>query len=200
MVKAVDLLQKEIFNSEDRQIIIGNLRTRLLFMVCGLMKTTPHHFLQELNLSTWEMRRRVGIIDSFEYNLIVMMEKGGNCDLCNKPWKKTEIKIFNEGKKKDEIITWYYQPNCTCYQRCIYCHRWLIVETKEHMKSCRYCGVIGCQQVIRPKIKNPNGEWTTRKETKPCTGIMELETIDHGGFTIYECNKCGHVIKRKIVC
>ena len=193
MKKIGDIINKEVFDGEDRRVIHNNEPMRWLFLVSGLMKSTPQKILMELDLKTWEQRANVGIIERYEYDLIVQAEKGGKCDACGKPWKREEIKI--NGK----IITWVYRPSCTCYPRCIYCQRYLIMETKERMASCRYCGEVTCTRIVANRKRTPDGEWIEGKGRSSCTGIMELKLLNHGGNTVYECNKCGYTIKRKII-
>lgn len=192
MNKAAEIIQKTVFNTGDRYVIEKNKKLLFLFLAAGWMKMDPQRILNELNLETWKTRVNAGIIQQYEYDLMVQAEKGGDCDVCRKPWKKEEIKI--DGK----IVTWYYRPACKCYQRCIYCGRFLIVETKERMTGCRYCHDIECWRLIQSSKETPDGE-VRKGRYRKCKGILELKIPDHGGYTVYECNQCGYTVKHEII-
>ena len=193
MNKAMEIIQKTEFSHEDRSKILSDKIASIFCFVCGLMKTTPQRILSEINIDTWKPRVNAGSIEQYEYDLIVKAEKGGVCDACEKSWKREEIKI------NEKVATWYYRPACTCYPRCIYCGRFLIVETKEKMGGCRYCGEIECYRIIGGNKKTPDGEKVKKSKRRKCTGHLKLKPLDHGGFTVYECDRCGFTVKKEII-
>ncbi len=207
------ILEKQVFDHEDRKEILKDPRLKIMFMIAGLMKTTPQQLLSiENSLRIWEQRYNEGLIESWEFEIYKKEHSGGKCDVCQKPWKKKEVKIDIQKKDSEEkeqiVIAYHYQPNCTCYMRCYFCNRFLIIETKSKLTYCRYCsGVLrngkvkypGCWQVTREKKQTPDGQWITGKKMRNCTGAMHLKAEGHGEYTVYECSQCGYILKKRII-
>ncbi len=217
-MESKSIFEKEIFDSHDRAEVLKDSRLKNIFLAAGLMKSTPQQLLSiERSIEIWKERYKQGLIESWELEIYTKGNQGGVCDVCEKPWKKIKVIIesINQKTKKrqKETIAYHYQPACTCYMRCYFCNRFLLIETKKKLEYCLYCssymsrgkekgfkpGYPQCWNLKPEEKRNPDGEKYPTGKFRKCDGLLKLKYEDHKEFTMYQCSKCGWILKKRII-
>lgn len=144
------------------------------------------------------IHRRYGEIDVYFLYVEEMEQQGGECDICGIAWKKNETIILKDTKNELRLIN--YQPGCKCYPRCVWCGRWLILERKNKMGGCYYCGPNGikCWR-LKPGMKqDENGDVKPTGKMQKCKGRLRLQSAKDG-YTVMKCDVCGFEWKKEIL-
>jgi len=200
-----EIIKKPNLTFENMTQIRNNRKLKLLFDVCEVFHLHPANIF---DLESWAMVEKAGGIDLFELSIEEMYYTGGTCDICEKPWKKVDVKIYDEKKDNEGNIidpVWYishYQPDCKCYPRCIYCNRFLIIERKKKLAGCSYCGDNGIicwkNRYIPAKDENGNVDNNKKGRWRKCTGVLVLQEVQEG-YTVMKCTQCENEIRKEII-
>jgi len=204
-IQEQEIIKKPRPTDQDMDKIRNNRKLKLLYDVCAVFDLHPTNIF---SLEDWAMVERAGGIDLFELSIEEMYYTGGTCDVCEKPWKKVNIKIFDEKKDKDGKILdpgWsiqYYKPSCQCYPRCIYCNRVLIIESKNKLAGCSICGEKGIEcwknRYVLAKDENGNVDNSKKGKWRKCSGTLVLQAPENG-YTVMKCTQCDNEIRKEII-
>ena len=198
MGKVDEFLNKQVFDSTDLERIRNHPFLRNLFMIACMpqVRMSPKYLSTCWNLDVWKKREELGEIDYTEFYFESLYHTGGKCDVCEKEWKKKIVSLGKDETGK-EVTIFQFEPGCKCYPRCVICKKWLMVEIKNREKGCRKCGQIRCGKIVPVKRRNKDGEETETKKMKRCSGLMVLKSAKDG-YTVYECDDCGNIVKKEI--
>ena len=140
----------------------------------------------------WNEASKLGLVETHEIQLYEWEHYGSECPVCKKPW----VKITFENKLgKIE----YFQPQCNCMPKCVYCGRLLIIELALKLPDCMVCfhNKSNDEWRLHPcgkyKTVQKSGKYeSSSSEYKRCDGWMKL--LNRQGE--YMCDKCGRKEKR----
>ena len=115
----------------------------------------------------------------WDKKVVEMETYGGECPVCGESW----IPVFHKNSLAKMTI---YQPSCSCYPRCPFCGRVLMVEVETQGDDTRVCNNCGAKYLCPEKVTKYDKN--NRPHPAKCEGLI---VPMKGGY--FQCAECQRV-------